>query len=129
MSMAAAPAAGTPRARRTIAVSVRDEHNEPLPGAKIIVRVSGVQVATIFSSGNSHIELSDRVRQVELLATVGAETGQLRLTSTQQSATFIFNRVSLPSVFAKPGGRCPDGTEGQPCVTCIIGDESIRVCG
>jgi hypothetical protein len=128
MAMAAAPA-GTPRARRRIAVSVRDAENRILEGAEIAVRVNGVHFATIFSGGQSQIELNSRGGEVELHATIGSESREIRLGASQAAATFTFENVSYAPRFGKPGGRCPDGSEGQPCVTCIFGDETIRVCG
>jgi hypothetical protein len=116
-------------ARRQAVIAVRDVSGRPIKGAVIDVYMDGQRAASITSSGISTIEISNASATLEVEVSAGNQSRRVLIPPGQDHVDMEFDEIALTRSFAKPGGRCPDGTSGQPCVTCQIGKDQIRVCG
>jgi hypothetical protein len=124
----AAPPERTPK-RKQLDIVVVDTDGNVVAGAIIDVFFDDELLATITSSGRSSIELPDPTTIVRLVAHLGKEQQRLVLTYRDARARFVFDNPPKWLQSTIPGGRCADGTTGQPCVVCQVGTGQVRVCG
>jgi len=114
---------------RQVVIGVHTEDGEPIAGALIDVYLNGRQAASIVSSGVSSVEVSDPRAALSLKVSVGGETRRIDVALDQTNLDLVFRARLYFQIAPTPGGRCPDGTTGQPCVTCLIDGNEVRVCG
>lgn len=118
------------RSTRRLLVEVVDPAGVAIQGADIHFEIDGVQVGSVFSSqGNASIEMDDQDVEITISAIVGFETQAISLRASVGAHRFVFANVPRAVAKGTPSARCPDGTTGQPCVTCNIGGSTVRICG
>lgn len=114
---------------RQVVIGVHSEDGRPIVGALIDVYLNGRKAASIVSSGVSSVEVSNPSAALALRVSVGGETRRIDVSLDQTNLDLVFRNRPLFQISPTPGGRCPDGTTGQPCVTCLIDGNEVRVCG
>lgn len=114
---------------RRASISIRDAEGRPIPGAEIEVYLNGRIAAYITSSGDSTIEVSDPNATIDLTVSVEFNSQRTAVPPGKDHLDVIFLQAFPSKISPRPGGRCPDGTTGQPCVICQIGPDQVRVCG
>lgn len=116
--------------RRRLFVDVLDPMGSPIHGADIHFEVNGMEIGSVLSSeGNANIELGDQDVTITIRVIVGSETQVISLNSDVGAHRFVFSNAPRTITAASPSARCPDGTTGQPCVTCNVGGSTVRICG
>lgn len=118
---------------RAISVSVVNSEGEAV-GATVHVIVKGIEVGS-FTLDAEHteasIEIDEEFGEVDLKARSGIQTLTARLPIDARSHVFSFSTVLTRT---RRGGhivaeaRCPDGTTGTPCVTCVVSGIPVRIC-
>lgn len=115
---------------RKFLVEVVDPMGVPLDGADIHFEVNGSGAGSVFSSqGNASIEIDDQDVIITIRVDHDLETQIASVPAGVGSHRFVFDNASRGLTKGSPSARCPDGTTGQPCVTCNIGGSTVRICG
>lgn len=115
---------------RKLLVEVVDQAGVPVQGADIHFEINGIKVGSVFGSqGNASIEMNNQDVEITICVIVGFETQAVSLHASVGAHRFVFNNAPYAVVKGTPSARCPDGTTGQPCVTCHIGGSTVRLCG
>jgi len=116
------------RTQRQVSINVYDTYGNLFQGAQIDFLVDATLAGSVHSSdGRASIEVPDDV-SVEVRATCGHVTQAFNLQSDETMHDFHMPTVSLGTA-APPEARCADGTTGQPCVDCRVGNITVRICG
>lgn len=124
--MARAP---EPRVLRRIVVHVVNASGEPMSGANIEVRRGATPLGSMISSGRSSISIEGN-EPLQVRASVpGANAAQALVGPDQTEVTLTLATMRFVELASPPTARCPDGSSGQPCVTCIIDGREVRICG
>jgi hypothetical protein len=129
MTAAPAPAAPRPKATRQVDVRVVDPDGLPVLGALVDFFLGDTLLGTATTG-----ERGARIRLPEILGALDVHVrldgqeqyGQLPVYRNQYVFQFEVRARFKP--FAAPVAQCADGTTGQPCVDCKIGDETYRIC-
>jgi len=114
---------------RSVLVQVVDANGDPFIGATVAFALNGSDVGEVIDSrGSARIELP--LESGDLSVTVSA-LGVVRSIDLRQIDSVV---VTIPTisraVSSLPEARCPDGTSGQPCVTCTLSNgRRVKVCG
>ncbi|MTD93141.1 hypothetical protein GIW81_02195 [Hyphomicrobium sp. xq] len=121
--------AAPPEASPRLQISVVDAEGRPIAGALIDVYLDNEFVGTITSSGSSLLEFADPGVTLRLEARI-ADLKEIReIDARDHAVSFVFTNPPRRLTATIPGGRCADGTTGQPCVVCRVGGRQVRICG
>jgi hypothetical protein len=113
---------------------VLDQKGRRIKGAQVKVYWHGSPVGALITSGESTIgfEAGYSIDGLELEVSMGEQRELVAFTSFEEQYEFVFEAQPLLkrlfSFFLRPGATCPDGTSGQPCVTCQFDRYQIRLC-
>lgn len=80
------------------------------------------------SDGEATIRYPTALGPVTVLVEAHGYKDQAEIGSQQSSHTFTLPISRRNSVTGKREARCADGTTGQPCVVCSVGDSTVRIC-
>lgn len=115
---------------RKFLVEVVDLTGVQLDGANIHFEVNDSSVGSVFDSqGSASIEIADQDAVITIRVDHDFETQVVSVPAGAGSHRFVFDHTSRAPAKGTPSARCPDGTTGQPCVTCNIGGSTVRICG
>jgi hypothetical protein len=121
----------TAAAAQPLAILVVDSDGKPVVGARLEFRHNGALVGKVISGGESSIQ-TEVWDELQVTAVVGDRRFSARAEFGERELTLVIPS-SLAKTLRKPTGpptaRCPDGTSGQPCVTCRINGQDYFVCG
>ncbi|MDB5405102.1 MAG: hypothetical protein JWL84_14 [Rhodospirillales bacterium] len=112
---------------RRLRILVENTAGLPMVGARIKVFYRGEAAGEVVSSGRSLVEFDD-IEALELTAAVGGLRASAQVTAGQDEVRLVIPTERAIELAAIPTARCPDGSSGQPCVTCRIGGRNIRIC-
>ena len=115
------------RARR-ITINVENASGERLAGAHVEVRRGDTLLGTMISSGRSSVEI-EGAQPLSIEAAIAGARAQAIVRPDQTDVTLRLATTRFIELASTPTARCPDGTSGQPCVTCIIDGREVRICG
>lgn len=122
--------APAPSARR-ISVTISTQAGQSLEGVDLEFFVDGKPWGSIVRStgcptievpGAKTLEVRGHYQGVTFKHTFGAHESDYKIVAP------IAQKVNTPPP-GPPEARCPDGTTGQPCVTCQIAGVTVRICG
>jgi len=120
--------------KQTMSISVYDAEGKPFVGARLEFFVNGQLAGTVESSSgragieapaDAHVEV--RATYNEAMRSFAAQPRSA--TSKVMMAALHMPMATPPALASQPEARCTDGTTGQPCVNCHIGDITVRICG
>ncbi len=116
-----------PRTRR-VTINVETLSGQPLAGAEIELTRGGASLGSITSSGRSSVEI-DGTEPLHVRASIAGASAQRTVEVGQTEVTLRLATTRFVELASTPTARCPDGSSGQPCVTCIIDGREVRICG
>ena len=80
------------------------------------------------SDGKATIRYPASLGPVEVLVQAEGHQEVARIDSGQSSHTFSLPMFHQKTMEGKREARCADGTSGQPCVDCPVGNSTVRIC-
>ena len=113
---------------RRIVINVETASGDRLSGAHIEVSRSGALLGSMTSSGRSSVEI-EGLEPLNVRASIPGANAQSTIGPNQTEITLRIATNRFVELASTPTARCPDGTSGQPCVTCVIDGRQIRICG
>jgi hypothetical protein len=115
---------------RDIKVKLIDSKGNPAAGADVEFFINDAEAggAIVGPSATAQFHTDRSSVIIAIVARFGGRTLKVVLPPGQDDHAFEFD-VTAQSLTRKPPiARCPDGTSGQPCVDCVIGGETVRIC-
>jgi len=117
---------------RVIDVAVVDAAGQSLQGVKVAIKIRGVSAGSFVTDAYhtaGSFEIHGEAMRVELVASYGQQQLTAPMRKEFNSHTFAFAVLPYLAVAQTVAvARCPDGTTGTPCVTCVVGDIRVRIC-
>jgi hypothetical protein len=121
-----------PRNRgRDIKIEILNGKGKPAQGAEVEFFIDDANFggAIVGTRAIAQFHTDQASVTVKIVVKYGRQTSEAVLPPTQDGHVFKFKGVLPLSLLRKPPtARCPDGSSGQPCVDCVIGGETIRIC-
>jgi hypothetical protein len=125
----AAPPQSTPKPSREVQIVVLDKFGDAAQGAQVRFSASGAPLGVaVVGKDGARIRLPNRIAMLDISVEYGEQQQNTQLSPDQQEYICRFDVSLLQKSYGPPIARCPDGTTGQPCVDCKIGDDVIRIC-
>lgn len=110
-----------------IDVVVVNEDGQTVIGARVEISADGVPLGDFVTGGESSIETDEDVAVTLRVEIAGFSVSAIVAPGSRSQRIVIPTSRVFPYA-AMPTARCPDGTAGQPCVTCQVGGRTIRIC-
>ena len=128
MVYAPAPTATSPKGV-IVRVSVVGRNGKPLGGCRITFLVGNEIVGTIDpSNGSGSILLPGGHETLIVEASYGSSVVQHVVYQEHNIVVQLDEDEPLFKAFTRGLAVCPDGTSGQPCVTCSLGGKPYQIC-
>ena len=115
--------------RRVVTLVALDGQGGPAAGAELrFSSVSDDFGNVILGNSPARIELENVETTLQVEATFWGEVLAAILPPGLNRHIFHFRTVSKQLHIGPGTAQCPDGTQGQPCVDCIVNGSVIRIC-